>query len=405
MTDGGGNQLSNVKVIDSLMGYGKTSWAIQYINDNVDENILYITPFLEEAERIKSNVRRDIRCPKNLGDGKLDNLCKLLENQDDIASTHALFMMLDDDCKEAIKQGQYTLFIDETLDAVAPFSLEHKDDIKFLENNGIIKIAANGVIEWANDCTLDTRFNQIRNLAKDHSLFFVNDKILMWQYPPEVFSLFNKVYVMTYLFDGSIMKAYFDLNKIAYDVRSICKRDDRYVLTEYFKPNLASVRDLINVYSGDDINDSFEQKNNALSVSWFRNPNNKQKVRILKNNIFNYFRHKVHGKQEVNMWTTFKESKSALKGKGYTKEFVACNCRATNDYCGKTKLTYAVNIYPHVGVAQYFLQHDIKLDADKYALSEMVQWIWRSAIRQGKPIWIYVPSRRMRQLLADWINS
>lgn len=387
------------------MGSGKTSWAIQYINENIDENILYITPFLEEADRIKSNVRRDIRCPQNLGEGKLGNLCKLLENQEDIASTHALFMMLDDDCKEAIKQGQYTLFIDETLDAVAPYNLEHKDDIKFLENNGVINITANGAIDWVNDCTLDTRFNQIRNLAKDHSLFFVNDKILMWQYPPEVFSLFNKIYVMTYMFDGSIMKACFELNKIQYDVRSICKFEDRYELTEYFKPNLASVRGLINVYSGDDINDSFEQKNNALSATWFRNDANKRHINTLKNNIQNYFKHKVRGKAKEIMWTTYKERRNALKGKGYSNSFIPCNSRATNDYCDRTKMAYVVNIYPHVGVVQYFAKNDIQIDQEQYALAEMVQWVWRSAIRQHRQVSIFIPSKRMRRLFTTWLNS
>ncbi|MCT9509257.1 hypothetical protein KTJ05_18660, partial [Acinetobacter baumannii] len=37
--------------------------------------------------------------------------------------------------------------------------------------------------------------------------------------------------------------------------------------------------------------------------------------------------------------------------------------------------------------------------------SEMVQWIWRSAIREGNPINIYVPSSRMRSLLQRWLND
>ena len=40
-----------------------------------------------------------------------------------------------------------------------------------------------------------------------------------------------------------------------------------------------------------------------------------------------------------------------------------------------------------------------------FALSEMLQWIWRSRIRQGESINIYVPSKRMRNLLLDWLNG
>ena len=43
------------------------------------------------------------------------------------------------------------------------------------------------------------------------------------------------------------------------------------------------------------------------------------------------------------------------------------------------------------------------MEENEYALGEMIQWIWRSAIRDGKEIWIYVPSRRMRELLKQWL--
>ena len=35
----------------------------------------------------------------------------------------------------------------------------------------------------------------------------------------------------------------------------------------------------------------------------------------------------------------------------------------------------------------------------------MVQWIWRSAIRDGDEIYIYIPSKRMRTLLINWMES
>ena len=35
----------------------------------------------------------------------------------------------------------------------------------------------------------------------------------------------------------------------------------------------------------------------------------------------------------------------------------------------------------------------------------MVQWIWRSAIRDGNEVNLYIPSRRMRELLIGWIDS
>ena len=43
------------------------------------------------------------------------------------------------------------------------------------------------------------------------------------------------------------------------------------------------------------------------------------------------------------------------------------------------------------------------LNNDKIALAEMLQWIWRSQIRRGQPINIYIPSKRMRRLLMEWL--
>lgn len=43
-----------ITVIDSIMGSGKTNYAVQYINSHKDENILYVTPFLAEIDRVIS---------------------------------------------------------------------------------------------------------------------------------------------------------------------------------------------------------------------------------------------------------------------------------------------------------------------------------------------------------------
>lgn len=395
---------NKITVVDSIMGSGKTSWAISYINQNPDENILYIAPYLYEATRIGSSVERDMKYPKNKGNGKLGNIQELLNSGEDIASTHALCMMLNSDCKEAIRQGEYTLFLDETISAIEPYDLAHKDDIDYLLTKGSIAIDSNGFINWI-DGDMDTRYNPVKILAQNHSLFFVNKKLLMWRYSPEIFKIFKKVYILTYLFSSSILKYYFDLCKLPYDTQSVKKIDDNYTLCEYYKPDKSVYKQKIHIYSKSDLNDSFSQKPTALSAAWFKNSGNASKIKSLKNNIYNYFTNKCPAKSENIMWTTFKDVQSKLKGKGYSTRFVSCNCRATNDYSSATHLCYCLNVYPNVGVSQFFYQHGIDINQDLYALSEMLQWIWRSNIRCGGEIYIYIPSKRMRKLLKDWIET
>ena len=84
--------------------------------------------------------------------------------------------------------------------------------------------------------------------------------------------------------------------------------------------------------------------------------------------------------------------------------FLACNARSTNKYGYCYNLAYCLNVYLHPSVSQFFRQKGIVIDEELYALSEMIQWIWRSRIRNNEKINIYIPSIRMRTLLNSWIN-
>jgi hypothetical protein len=43
-------------------------------------------------------------------------------------------------------------------------------------------------------------------------------------------------------------------------------------------------------------------------------------------------------------------------------------------------------------------------EEEQFALIEMIQYLYRSAIRERKPINVYIPSLRMRELLKSWLN-
>ena len=74
-----------------------------------------------------------------------------------------------------------------------------------------------------------------------------------------------------------------------------------------------------------------------------------------------------------------------------------------------------INVYPHQTLTMYFnlkkTDKDIKLNLDAYALSHLIQWIWRSSIRrqdlpkEDREIHLYLPSRRMREILLNWLDS
>ena len=386
------------------MGSGKTSWSIQHINRNSFENFLYITPFLDEVNRIIKNTTRDFKQPINRGNGKLDSINELLACQSDIASTHELFKHLDEESRENIKNGRYTLILDEVLNVIEPYDNIRNDDMKLLKESGCVTVDDDGFVIWNKEkMDYDTKYNEIKILADNRSLIYINQKLLLWRYPPEICTLFDKIYILTYLFESSILKNYFDLYQIEYEQKSISGQNGEYHITVFFVPDTSIYIEKINIYDGK-LNENVYQKINGLSVTWFRAKINQDNIKQIKRNLYNYFSNILNAKAETIMWTTFKDYRSKLKGKGYSNQFVSYNCRSTNDYDDRFNLAYCVNVYLHPGITQFFKQRGINIDEDLYGLSEMIQWIWRSRIRKGENINIYIPSMRMRNLLNAWMK-
>lgn len=389
------------------MGSGKTTWTINnLLNQNLNENILYITPYLDEVKRIKNATDRKMFEPENKGSGKIGNIAKLLTNQMDIVSTHELFRRFDNNCKAALQDNDYTLILDETLTAVEPYHFTGKDDYKYLLQNGDIKVSDDGLIEWVGS-ELDTRFDDVRILATNRCLFKVDDKFFLWHFPHAIFKLFKKVYVLTYLFEGSLMKYYFDLYNIEYQKKSIKLIDGEYTLVNFYNPDKILYKERINIYNGT-LNENISQKDNVLSSTWCKNNYNKKELVQIQKNFYNYCRNIAKTNSKYIMWTSFKDCKPKLSGKGYTNGFVPCNCRATNDHRNATCLMYAVNWYENPEITKFFKQHGITINQNQLALATLLQWIWRSNIRvtdSEKIINIYIPSKRMRNLFLEWLNG
>jgi hypothetical protein len=105
----------------------------------------------------------------------------------------------------------------------------------------------------------------------------------------------------------------------------------------------------------------------------------------------------------------FKSNKLRLngfsKGTGLGKvNWVANQTRGTNQYSHCSHLFYLYDKYPMPPIVQW-LGSPTKEFSDAYALTELIQWVWRSRIRNELPITLYIPSSRMKRLLLDWLKS
>lgn len=395
--------MCDVTIIDAPCGAGKTSFAIEYMNKELFERFIYITPFISELDRvINACDNRDFTQPnKIIGKGsKKNHFYELLKEGDNITSTHSLFRSISCDIINTIKEMEYILILDEVCDVVENIDIS-KYDLNMLLNTNTIDVNDDNKVIWVNENYVG-KFSYLKDSIKNGDVYLYNESMILWTFPINIFKAFKHVYVMTYLFKAQIQAYYYDLNNLKYEYKSVENIDGKYKLIDYKEINGEKYKNLINIYEGN-LNEIGNNKF-ALSKTWYNKANKKELMKTLNNNIVNYFKNIVKGKSKLNMWTTFQDYQTTLQGKGYTKGFVSCNARATNDFKEKTNLAYLCNRYYNPIIKQFFIDKKVTINEDIWALSELIQWMFRSAIRENKPINIYIPSERMRRLLQEWLG-
>lgn len=404
-----------VNVCDAIMGQGKTTSAITYINEHSDQKFIFITPYLSEAERIKEG------CPdlnfvepsdkiRKYGFRKTEHTKALIKEGRNITTTHQAFKRYTADTLRDIKEKGYTLFIDENVDVLERFDI-HPDDIQMAVDSGYIyedggSFHINEDIKYKGIAFRDLfSFIKNRELVKltgdDGTSFFY------WVFPPELLTSFKDVFILTYLFDGQSLHHFMEIYDIPYEyiwVHRDSEHGFRFGNTPSEAPEYVhNIKEMITVLDKPSIN-SIGDDYFALSKNWFSK--DAESITELKNNIYNCINNIWRDSSaDKKLWGTFNSEYSKLKGLGYSKSFLTFNTKATNAYRDRDKLIYIANIFMNVNERLFYESRGVEIDEDKYALSIMVQWIWRSAIRDGEKIELYIPSKRMRNILINWMND
>ncbi|NUF12766.1 hypothetical protein [Acinetobacter oleivorans] len=416
------------KVYDAMMGSGKTTRMIEEIrtSDN-KQNFLYITPLLDECHRIsgtsydpEDHLKRPLvttedetsihyqyfeeaplkdkrfKHPSYKGGNKAESLQYLLRNKENVVSTHQLFMNLNPTMLEDAKD--YVLVIDETIQVYDVYSEYTATELEALFRLGWVSIDDDGVTlrfnrEKYGDNGGDptgTKYENLATMCDLGQLLYVDQKLIVWELSIDTLKSFKEVWIATYMFEGSQMSAYLKSYGVDYELIK-------------FGNKPSQIKHLINISDNQHIN-KIGLKPTALSSSQFKS-NKKALCEELSKNLDNYFRNHAKAKKADRLWTSFKESATAIAGTRYKEEWLAFNTKATNEYREKSNLAYLLNLYPNPMVVKASAMKGYPVKEDVFALSEMVQWIWRSTIREGNEINLYVPSSRMRSLLEDWLDD
>lgn len=408
----------SIKVCDAIMGSGKSSAAINYMNEHPEQKFIYITPYLEEADRIRDSCPLlDFRKPSNkipeFDFKKYKHTLNLITAGKNITSTHNMFLRYSDEMVGMIKQHNYTLIVDEAVDVLRPSKIT-ESDMKLLEAAGWV-IKEDGMIKLSPTFDYDEGMaKEIVYLAKgnriiDMPIIGCGNQFYYWVFSKDILMAFDDIIILTYKFSSQTMKYYLDILGLEYTNVGIFfdKTNNKYTFcdkTSYIPEYTKTLSSKIHIFDNKNLNAIGETKT-ALSHTWYyRQSSKKEHITTLKNNVNNYFRNYNRDKPVNNrLWASYKNGETFIRGKGFYYNNIAFNAKATNNYRDRDVLAYCVNIFMRPSEKQYLTANGVNVLEDEYALSVMIQWIWRSAIRDGKEIWIYVPSKRMRNLLRNWI--
>ena len=404
---------TKIEVLDAIMGSGKTLGIIKWMLANPNNKYLYISPMLTEVEqRIPEDCEAlEFTFPTTEEHKtKSLHLLELLAEGCNISFTHSLFHELSKKQLEQISRHNYVLIIDEEVSLIEPYQGRYKKgDIISLEEAGHIKVDEDnlGKVEWLwKEMSEDTQYSGLQRLCSIDMLYCSkrNREMMVTQLPMSLVESSKRTIILSYLFKGSVMESFLKLKGIeVVDFTEVgLLKDTKQVMLE--------ARELITLCSTTATN---AVKNYSMSSTWYSTTANKDQLKKLSSAIRSVYR-KV-GKDDLLLTlpkdNASRESKRSVVHPNINLEgvFLYCGARATNDYASKSVALHAYNRYVNLVVKSYLQDYGLELDAipddDQFALSEMIQWIWRTRIRENEPIDLYILPKRMESLFKQWLYT
>lgn len=402
-----------MKVCNMPMGFGKTSAAINFINCHPENNYLYITPYLSECERVVGECSDlNFYSPANGSGTKTEDFIGLLSSGNNIATTHTMFSIIasNQNLIESIDLYKFVLIIDESPTVVHKISVPGVC-AKLFKNNHYVEIEESGLTKPTkpeNDFLEDSDLYKAIKPFYRYLMYEVKECMYVGVIDPKIFSQFQDVYLLTYLFDSQIFKYYCDVFNVPYSYIGTRTENGHYEFSEFKEEmtHIPKLNEKITIVQHAKVNQIGDDPS-ALSSSWYsKQTDSGDGAGIVKlhNMIDNFFRRQSAQKDD-RMWATFSKYSFLIGGSRYKTQHLASNTKGTNRYSNRHYLAYLVNVFIDPLISGWIEKNGLKFDKDKYALSELVQWVFRSALRNGEHVTLLLPSLRMRTLFCHWIRE
>ena len=406
-----------VEIVEGIMGSGKSTGIINWMEENPTEKYIYVSPLLSEVgeggrlSQSLNNITFEYPVTKNKADEMLD-LLKLGKN---IACTHVLYSSLTAEHLKYIEDGGYILVIDEEINLISGVSEYGRGDYKWLfANDHIEVIPETGQVCWKGDEALlkDNKYYKFKTYCDNQSLYVTkrDQYMMVSQLPIKLLNCAKRVIILTYMFEGNVLDCFLKIKGLK--VVPFTEIKLREVDVEEVKSLIKLIKPA----------KSLLQMN--MTLSWYDNKATNDDLHEIAKFIRNCAVSNKASRDDViythpkNRFDSDSKSKTLIKPLGFYRKkvgnvesvcWLASSTKATNLYADKWCLIHCYNRYPQTPVEAYINDYGsdigVRLNPEVFALSEMLQWVWRSRIRKGEPIVLAIGSARMCRIFSRWIES
>lgn len=445
----GKHRMTKITFIDRPCGTGKTTALIKELSEwseNIHLPVIVVTPRLSEVKRIINGApTANIAQPgdENGNTTKTNSVEGLLAAGRNIACTHALYVKLRSLAQEGKLSG-HRMVIDEcpTPIELAP-TISKSDFRNEVEAKGLATVDdATGLVTptdlWMEQAALGGKkafAKQYVLAAMGRLLVTPQRDLLMMAIPIEMLLAPVSLTVLTYLSEGSYLAAYLDKLGVDYTIKKWGEEADWIQKQKELITVEALSLPRIKVKSNQH---GFRYSTMSLSFSGQTKKATEEALSKLGNKLMNM--HKkgapLRDIPKENVMVTsagaawFKDGTDAngrqacgplSKGSGLLGKWEHNDETATwtvkDGWTWVSNLTRGVNDHIHCSHAVYlFDQHPNPILCKflgkrspewgkTFAITEFVQWVYRSRVRLGEPITVYFPSERMREIVIEWLNS
>lgn len=400
-----------IMIKDYPCGSGKTSKMIEGLS--YDKKYLIVVPLLSEVERVISLSHVSFHQPNGDEDNqhrtKYEGLETLLLEGKNIVTTHQLYSAIVSLAREGLL-SDYHIIIDEVPNVCVSIRNKHKRSLKeFYIGNGYIEVDETGKVfateKWDRDheAVSDTLDEKLYHFSKSGFLYLLDETLFIWVLPTELLTLSHSMTILTFMSQGSLLLPFLEKFGIGMEIEQSIRQEEQF---------RRQAKDLITVMTLPSL-ERFNFTHTGQTKSEGKRATEKQVASALK--ALRYGELKDVDLKDViitctkSQWQKGNDDRPLSTGFSKGARFFEANwipntTRGTNDYAHCSHLVYLYDQYinPYVG---RWLGTTNRQMSDAYALTELIQWVWRSRIRRVEPITLYIPSPRMRGLLEDWLNT